>query len=112
LRAAVDARQVAFGAHVVKEDDVACAEGAMVLTRRRREAARTEWQCALFEVRKTGGVDEEAGIYLSMINTRCFHWCAARSGNAKSVVDSPVQPRARQAARLAKLIFKAIVMRS
>ncbi len=58
LRAAVDARQVAFGPHVVKEDDVACAEGAMVLTRRRREAARTEWQCALFEVRKTGGVDE------------------------------------------------------
>jgi hypothetical protein len=103
---------VAFGAHVVKEDDVAGAEGAMVLTRRRREAARTEWQCALFEVRKTRGVDEEVGIYLSMINTRCFHWCAARSGNAKSVVDSPVQPRARQAARLAKLIFKAIVMRS
>lgn len=28
LLAAVDARQVAFGAHVVKEDDVACAEGA------------------------------------------------------------------------------------
>ena len=112
LRAPVDARQVAFGAHVVKEDDVACPEGAMVLTRRRREAARTEWQCALFEVRKIGGVDEEAGVYLSMINTRCFHWCAARSGNARSVVDSPVQPRARQAARLAKLIFKAIVMRS
>ena len=109
---AVDARQVAFGTHVVKEDDVAGAEGAMVLTKRRREAARTEWQCALFEVRKTGGVDEEAGIYLSMINTRCFHWCAGKSGNARSVVDSPVQPCARQAARLVKLIFKAIVMRS
>ena len=29
LGAAVDARQVAFGAHVVKEDDVAGAEGAL-----------------------------------------------------------------------------------
>ena len=106
----VDARQVAFGAHVVKEDDVACAQGALgavaggdgerageheeplsVRRRvpwsgpvggeahhhesgcwdevgcfkrrgRRREAARAEWQCALFEVRKTGGVDEETEV--------------------------------------------------
>lgn len=29
LLAAVNARHVAFGAHVVKEDDVACAQGAL-----------------------------------------------------------------------------------
>ena len=49
---------------------------------------------------------------VSMISTRCFPWCAARSGNARPVVDSPVQPCARQAARLARLIFNAVVMLS
>ena len=29
---------------------------------RRRESTRAEWQCALFEVRKIGGVDQETEV--------------------------------------------------
>ena len=47
---------------------------------------------------------------VSMINTRCFHCCAARSGNARPAVDSPVHPCARHAARPARLIFNAVFM--
>ena len=47
---------------------------------------------------------------VSMINTRCFHCCAARSGKARPAIDLLVHPWARHAVRPAKPIFNAVFM--